>query len=123
MLVLQFVKYSEIEELDSEKRIKKLLNYVKHNKIVVLEGRLKKDEEAALIEKTMESIDKKFKGIELAVIYPDQNKDMSFIKRIKKEFINFLLGDRIGMTVVGPANIVTEIKQDPNKIQLLTKGN
>jgi len=122
MLVLQFIKYSEIEELDSDKRIKKLLNFVKHDKIVVLEGRLKKEEEAALIEKTMESIDKKFTGIELAVIYPDENKDLTFVKRIKKEFINFLLGYRVGMTIVGPASIVTEIKQDPNKIQLLTKG-
>ena len=32
-----------------------------------------------------------------------------------------LLGDRQGLTVIGPATIVKEIKKDPNKIELLTK--
>ncbi|MBN2881517.1 DUF2073 domain-containing protein [Candidatus Woesearchaeota archaeon] len=121
MLILQFIKYSEIEDLDSEKRIKKILDYVKKDKIVLLEGRLKKEEEAELIRKTMEEIDKKFKGIELAVIYPDDKANLGFLKKIKKELISILLGDRIGMTIVGPANKVTEIKQNPDKIELLTK--
>ena len=32
-----------------------------------------------------------------------------------------LLGNRQGLTIIGPASIVKEIKQDPDKIQLLTK--
>ncbi len=32
-----------------------------------------------------------------------------------------VLGDRQGMTIIGPANVVKEIKQDPDKIQLFTK--
>jgi len=35
-------------------------------------------------------------------------------------FINLLLGDRNGITIIGPASIVKEIKKDPNKIELLT---
>jgi hypothetical protein len=31
------------------------------------------------------------------------------------------LGERQGLTIIGPASIVKEIKKDPNKIQLLTK--
>lgn len=121
MLVLKFVKYAEIEELDSDKRIEMLIDHVKSNKIIILEGRLKKHEEADLIRKTMEEIDQKFKGIELGVIYPDSDKNKGLIKRLKKELINMILGDRNGLTIIGPANIVSEIRQDPSKIELFMK--
>jgi hypothetical protein len=44
-------------------------------------------------------------------------------KRFRQVFINMILGDRRGLTIIGPANIVKEIKQDPEKIQLFTKDN
>ena len=120
MVTLQFVPYHEIEDLGSARRVKKLIDIVKQNKIVLLQGRLKKEEETDLIEITMEEIGKKFKGIELAVISPEmQNPD--FLKRARNNFFGFLLGDRQGLTIIGPAAIVKEIKKDPNKIELLTK--
>ena len=94
------------------------MNIAKDNKIVLLEGRLKKTEESELIQKTMEEIDESFKGIELAVIHPDK-KDLPGLKKVKSAIVSLLLGNRIGFTVIGQANIVQEIKQDPNKIQLL----
>lgn len=112
----------EIESLSSIGRIRKLLNAVKEDKIVLLEGRLKKEEEAELIKTTMEEINADFKGIELAVIYPSAHNDAAF-KKIKQGFINMLLGDRQGLTIIGPASIVKEIKKDPNKIQLLTSDS
>lgn len=122
MLTLQFLPYSEIEELGSARRVKKLLDIVKDDKIVLLEGRLKKQEESDLITITMEEIDDRFKGIELAVIYPT-NKDASFLKTIKTNLVSFLLGDRQGFTIIGPATIVKEIKKDPDKIQLYTRDS
>jgi hypothetical protein len=119
MITLQFVPYYEIADLSSPKRIRKLLQIVKENKILLLEGRLKKQEEAELIKKTMEEINDEFKGIELGVIYPDK-KDADLFFRLKKHLINMLLGDRHGLTIIGPATIVKAIKQDPDKIQLLT---
>ena len=68
MVTLSFMPYSEIEGLSSIGRIRKLLNVAKENKIVLLQGRLKKEEEAELIKATMEEINKDFKGIELAVV-------------------------------------------------------
>lgn len=123
MLTLQFIPYHEIENIGSDQRIRKILTAVKLDKIVLLEGRLKKHEETALIEKTMESIDESFKGIELAVIYPNlKNLKTNFtFQNFKKHFVNLLLGDRSGLTIIGPATIVKEIKKDPNKIELFTK--
>jgi len=71
MLTLQFVPYHDIESLSSANRVKKLLKIVKENKIVLLEGRLRKQEEAELIKMTMEQINDSFKGIELGVLHPD----------------------------------------------------
>ena len=55
-LVLQFIPYSEIEDLGPARRVNKLLDIAKQNKIVLLEGRLKKEEEKDLIEITMEEV-------------------------------------------------------------------
>ncbi|MFQ5475196.1 MAG: DUF2073 domain-containing protein [Candidatus Nanoarchaeia archaeon] len=119
-LTLQFIPYDEIESLSSVGRIRKILNAAKENNIVLLEGRLKKEEETELIKTTMEEINDEFKGIELAVIYPE-NKKQDFRKKMRSQLANILLGNRQGFTIVGPASIVKEIKKDPNKIRLLTK--
>ena len=120
VLTLQFVPYNEIDDLGSARRVKKLIDIVKENKIVLLEGRLKKEEETDLIEIAMEEISNKFKGIELAVINPEK-KDAGFFSGMKSGVFNMLLGDRMGFTVIGPATIIKEIKRNPNKIELFTK--
>jgi hypothetical protein len=122
MVTFKFVPFQDIEVLSSAKRINKLLNIVKENKIVVMEGRLKKQEEADLIEITMEEISAKFKGIELSVVYPDKTKQ-NFGQKVKGVFANVLLGDRIGMTIIGPASVVKRIEQNPDNIELFTKDN
>ena len=119
MLTLQYMPYTEIEHLSSDRRISKLLDLVKTDKILLLEGRLKTNEETELIRKTMESIDDKFSGIELSVIYPE-DKNAALLRKFKNLLLNVVLGDRRGMTIIGPANVVKEIKPDPDKIQLFT---
>ncbi len=119
MLILRFVAYSEIENLTSIGRIRKLLNIAKEDKIVVLQGKLKKEEEKELIKATMEEINFEFKGIELAVIEGTPNDSTGFL-RLKQSLISRVLGDRQGFTIIGPASIVKEIKKNPKKIELLT---
>ena len=120
MVTLSFMPYSEIEGLSSVGRIRKLLNVAKENKIVLLQGRLKKEEETELIKATMEEINKDFKGIELAVIDPNAG-NVAGVKKVRNAVFGMLLGDRQGMTIIGPASVVKEIKKDPTKIELLTK--
>jgi|SRR3989338_5262192 len=119
MLTLQFVPYAEIEQLGSARRVKKLLDIAKQDKIVLLEGRLKKEEEADLIAITMEEIDDTFKGIELAVVNPER-KSQDFFMAVKGAFTSMLLGNRQGFTIIGPATVVKQIKKDPDKIELFT---
>ena len=122
MVTFQFIPYQDIEHLTSVKRVNKLLHIVKEEKIVILEGRLTKEEEADLIEITMEEISPRFKGIELSVIYPDKN-NQDALQKIRSVFANLLLGDRIGLTIIGPASIVKKIEKNPDKIELYMKEN
>lgn len=123
MLTLQIVPYHEIEGLTPLGKIRKLLNIAKDNKIVLLQGKLRKDEEIELIKATMEEINKDFKGIELAVIDSYAQTQSGGLDMLKKSLFSMMLGNRLGLTIIGPASIVKEIKKDPSKIELFTKDS
>jgi hypothetical protein len=116
---IQFIPYSEIRDLNSDERIKKILGIVLGNNILFLQGKLRAEEETRLIGDTMAMIGhiKDFKGIELAVI--SNNGENSLIDRMKKGLVNFLTkGDLGAITIIGPATVVKEIKRNPKKIEL-----
>lgn len=118
-LTLQFVPYVDIESLSSEARLTKLLGIVKNKSVVLMEGRLKPEEETLLIERTMKEINKSFKGIELCTIFPE-DKNLDLFRKLKKNFASMILGDREGITIMGPATVIKEIRRDPNRIRLFT---
>lgn len=119
MVTLHFMPYTEIEPLSGIGRIRKLLSIAKENKIVLMQGRLKQDEEAELIKTTMEEINKEFKGIELAVINPSETAKDGF-QKFKYDVLGYFLGDTQGLTIIGPSSVVKKIKKDPGQIELLT---
>ena len=119
---IQFLPYSEIRDLNSTQRIRKILNIVLGNNILILQGRLSSDEETRLIGDTMAMMGhvRNFKGIELAVISGNNNR--GFIGRFRKNLVNALAGGDIGaVTIMGPATIIKEIKRNPKRIELLLK--
>jgi hypothetical protein len=118
MVSLQYIPYTEIEGIPSEKRIDKLLDLAKKNKIVVMQGRLRPVEETALIQKTMESVNKTFKGIEHCVIYP-HTTDNRLFNKLRHMLVSLLAGRIEGMTIIGPATVIKEIKRNPDKIELI----
>ena len=120
-LTIHFMPYSEIEKEDSTGRIKKILNIILQNKIVILQGRLKAEEESRLIGDTMVLIDhiKGFKRVELAVVSNDKN--IGFFDKFKHGIARALVGQQDAVTIVGPANLVKEIKRNPQKIELFLK--
>ena len=117
---IQFLPYSEIRDLNSNQRIRKILGIVLGNNILILQGKLKSDEETRLIGDTMAMIGhvNNFKGIELAVISGNNNEGI--FRKMKKGLANALAGGDIGaVTIIGPATIVKEIKRNPKRIELL----
>ncbi len=117
---IQFMPYSEIRSIDSDERMRKILGIVLRNDILLLQGRLKPEEETRLIGDTMAMIGhvKNFKGIELAVI--SGNGNSNFLGKMKQGLANALSGGDLGaVTIIGPATVVKEIKKNPRKIELL----
>lgn len=119
-LTLHILPFAEIQHLSIGDRVRKLLNMVLANKVVILQGRLRVEEEIRLIEDTLAMVDhvKNFKGIELAVIEPDSSKESIFFK-IRSGIAKSLVGHHNALTVIGPASIVKEIKKDPKKLEVL----
>ena len=69
-LIIHFMPYSEIADEDTIQRIKKIMGIVLEGKIIILQGRLKPEEETKLIEHTMTLVGniKGFQGIEIATL-------------------------------------------------------
>ncbi len=120
-LTLHFVPYSEISGLNSVERIKKLLKIVLDNKVVILQGRLKPEEETRLIEDTMIMVGniKNFKGVELAVI--SQEEERGIVQKFKTGIAKALVGHKGELTIIGPATIVKEMKNDPKKLEVMMR--
>ena len=116
---IQFLPYSEIRNLNSDERIKKILDIILGNNILIIQGRLTPNEETRLIGDTVAIIGhvKSFKGVELAVISGNGNDGL--FSRMTKGLANALAGgDFSAITIIGPATIVKEIKRNPKKIEL-----
>jgi uncharacterized protein len=117
-LTIQYMPREELSGLDSEKKIQKLLRIVRQNRVVLMEGTLSSKEETDLIEETMATIDSRFKGVEISAFNPSEKNSKLPQEKLKQLFVNLLWGRRRGLTIIGPANVVREIKKDPNKMQL-----
>ncbi len=122
-LTIQFLPYPEISGLNSTERIRKLLDIVLKNKVVIIQGRLKPEEETRLIEDTMVMVGKVkgFRGIELAVISPNPN-ERSMINKLRYGLANALVGSTDSLTIIGPASAIKEMKKDPRKLEIMMKG-
>ena len=118
---IQFMPFMEIKHLDGTGRIQKILKIVLGNQILILQGKLKPEEETRLIGDTMAMVGhiKDFRGIELAVISGNDERGNLF-DRFKTNVTKVLVGGDLGaVTIIGPATIVKEIKKNPKKIELL----
>lgn len=111
---IEFVSSKTLKQLSSERKISMVLDSVKSNVILVLEEPLSLDEERMLIRETMKVISKKFPGIEISSLSPQEDD-------LRSQFIRLIGGRTSGLTVVGPAHLVKEMKKDPNKLRVLTK--
>ena len=120
-VTIHFMPYSEISKIDTLDRIKKLMGLILENKIIILQGRLKPEEETKLIENTMTLIGniKGFQGVEISTLSGDT--DQSLFDKVRHNIARILVGEQDAITLIGPASFVKEIKRDPKKIELMLK--
>jgi hypothetical protein len=119
-LTIHFMPFSEIAGQDTISRIKKIMGLVLDHKIIILQGRLKADEEARLIENSMTLIGnvKGFQGIEIAAI-SGSSAGQNMFNVMRYNLAKMLVGEQDAITIIGPATVVKEMKRDPKKIELL----
>ncbi len=121
-LVIYFMPNSEINGLDPVARVKKILGLALQNKIIILQGKLRPEEEAKLIEYTMTLVGniKGFQGVEIATI-SGEGEYRGLFHKVRHNIAKILVGEQDTMTIVGPANVVKSIKRNPKKIELMLK--
>ena len=119
-LTIHFMPFSEISKEDTIGRIKKIMGIILDQKIIILQGRLKPEEEVRLIENSMTLIGniKGFQGIEIAAISGDSEYEGVFHK-VRHNLARILIGEQDAITIIGPASVVKDIKRDPKKIELM----
>ncbi len=108
---IEFVSAKSLGGKSSDEKIKAVIAAVKKGKIVVLEAALSRQEEKELIQKTMETVSSDFSGVEISS-FGEEPED------IRAQLIRMLGGKTTGLTVIGPANLVKQIKRDPDKLNL-----
>jgi hypothetical protein len=116
MLTIQYIPYGQLSHLSSQERVQSILSLIRIGKILIIDGRLSSSDETLLIRETMDRIDYMFNGIEIAVMHDDKKKD--WLSRIKHNIASILIGDRSGITFIGPASIISELRQHPENIEL-----
>ena len=84
-MAMQVLSYELIKRLDSNHRIKKILEIVKKGDIVMIEGKLTSEEETQLISNALANVSGKFSGIEVA--YLDSFKAETVFDMVKDKLL------------------------------------
>ncbi|RLF90074.1 DUF2073 domain-containing protein [Thermococci archaeon] len=119
MIRLDFISKDRMEGKTVMEKVRTILGMVKEGSLVVVEGGLSPEEEKTLIETTMLEINTTddFFGIELYSLGDERS-----VSRIKK--ILGINGERKSkLTVIGPSNVLEQIRKEPGMISLLAKSN
>lgn len=114
-ITIEFIPYQTFKNFKKEEKIKKIIEKVKDEKLLLIEGILEDSEKKELIIKSMDEFNFKFKGIEIETIHYQAD---SFFDKVKLSFVKMLYKNRVGLTIIGPASIVKEIKKDPNHLRI-----
>jgi uncharacterized protein len=109
---LEFISSQILDQLSGDDKMKFVLERIKENKILVIEGSLSSTEEAKLIEATMKDISDKFPGIEVSTLRDKAESG------IKEKIIKMLGGKTGGLTVIGPSKLIKQIKKEPQRISI-----
>ena len=107
-----------INSFSQKKRIDFLFNLIKDGNVVIINGRLNPSDELEITNKSLERIDKNFSGIEIASLITDRKKEEKLLDRVKTKITNFLIKDKLGLTLIGPSKKIKEIKQNPSILEI-----
>jgi len=108
---IEFISSSALAAKTPKEKLSAILELVKKGKIVVLEEPLSAPEEAELIASTMACVGSKFSGIEISRLGESTDS-------LRTAAIKLLGGKTAGLTIVGPSDLVHQIKRNPGKLSV-----
>lgn len=108
-LKMDFLSSDALLKQSSMEKVSMIVERVKGGDLVIIEGGLTPEEEAELIETTMREIDiENFMGIDIYTLEKD-----------KKSFFGISKKKTIGLTIIGPANVMKTVKKKSNFISMI----
>ena len=113
-LKIRFVPYEKFRE----NHLGRLLERMGHNTIILIDAKLTAEEEANLIKETMEKVSGSFSGIELNSLELTNGKKLNNFDRMKNMVIEKIIGKKRGLTIIGPASTVRQIRKNPEELLL-----
>ncbi len=116
MLKFKYLSNKKLSSMNSKGRMEEILKLIKEENIILIDGRLNSIDEANLIRETMNSINDEFNGLEIGIVH--DNHEHNLITRIKHNIAKILIGESTGLTIIGPAKIISELKQNPESIEI-----
>jgi hypothetical protein len=108
-LKMDFLSSDALMTQSSMEKVSMVVERVKIGYLVVIEGGLTPEEEAELIETTMREIDiENFVGIDIYTLEKD-----------KKSLFGMSKKKTVGLTIIGPANVMKTVKKKSNFISMI----
>lgn len=122
-LSIHFMPLEAFQVLGREEKLEMLLERSREKEITVIEGLLEPKEEMDLIKATMEEVGEgnEFKGVEIGSVNLERSwlrKKEGLAQKIRNFLLRYIVGRKRGLTVIGPASLVKEVKQNPEKLTL-----
>jgi len=108
-LKMDFLSSDALSTHTSMEKISMIVERVKGGNLGVIEGGLRPEEEAELIETTMREIDiENFMGIDIYTLEKD-----------KKALFGISKKKAVGLTIIGPANIMKDVNKQSNFLSMI----
>jgi hypothetical protein len=113
-LKIKFVPYERFRR----DGYKSFIKDVREDAIILIDAKLKAEEEASVIQETMKRVAVGFPGIELnSLELPEAD---AVAEKIKGALLERVTGKKRGFTIIGPSKIVREIRKKPEELMLYT---
>ncbi|MBD3261563.1 MAG: DUF2073 domain-containing protein [Candidatus Altiarchaeales archaeon] len=114
---LDFISEDIFKSMTLEDKIDYIIENVKKDKIIIVDGSMNPKDQSRLITETMNKIDKDFPGIEISTLQRETNQ-----KWWREKAIQMLGGSSGGLTVIGPSKLVKKIKRQRQKITMMAEA-
>ena len=113
-LKIRFVPYEKFKK----NHLGRFLDNMESNTIILIDAKLRAEEEANLIKETMEKVSTSFSGIELNSLELANGKTANQFDKLKNMVIEKIIGKKRGLTIIGPAKTVRQIRKNPEELLL-----